>query len=439
MMNALPPGPRWSLPHLLEFMRDPEGCHLRAAKRWGDPFTAPLPRMPMVVTGRPDVIRRMFAAPADTLGIITVDSPLIGPNSIVRLEGDAHARARALLAPVIKAPIRHDGGAGIFDVARRVAEAAPLDRPIRLEDVASRVSLEIVLRAVFGEPDPDEIEAFVAAYRVFTAKGSFVLHMTPALQIDLGRFSPWGKVMAARTVLDRLIHRRIKAAFTARNENGGEATDLLTRIVQEGDPADPLLSTAALYDQLHIMLHAGHASTSNAIAWALAWAHALPGMKDRLLEELGTDPTPEAVLRLPLLNAFCRETLRIHPVAPMVGRLVKQDFEVAGHVLPAGTKLAASVILAHLNPEVWEAPETFRPERFLDGHPDPGTWLPFGGGSRKCLGMSLALIEMKLVLAAFLPRLNVELASPTLPRSVITQMLAGPKHGVKAVLRRRGK
>lgn len=438
MNRALPPGPRGTLASLARFARDPVGTHADWAARYGDPFTQPMPGFPMVVTGRPDVIRRVLTLPPDAFGVIDAGTEVMGRFSLIRLDGAQHQTVRRQVGPLVMDPLRHGNGQTIQAIARRhFAAAADLPAAPAI-GLTKRLTMEIILRSVMALEDPVALDRFAAAYATLQSKASFLLHFVSALQIDLGPWSPWGRIKRARRQVDTIIAAAIEAARAAPERSG-----VLGPIASAAaEASDPVLGLEALRHQVFTLLSAGHASTAQALAWALhhGWSDAAILARLRAeLDPLAADPEPGQVIRLPYLDAFCREVLRFRPIGPMIGRKLGQPIEIGGWSLPAGTVIGLSVGLAHRTPAGFAEPDAFRPERFLEDRNAQAHAIPFGGGVRHCLGANLALTEMKLALAELITGYDVTLLDRRPPQHRLIDAVAGPTSGVKARITRRAR
>jgi cytochrome P450 len=434
--RTLPPGPRGTVVSLARFARDPVGTHAGWAARYGDPFTQPMPGFPMVVTGRPDIIRQVLALQPDAFGVIDVGTEVMGRFSLVRLEGAVHQAARRQVGPLVMDPLRHGNGQAVQAMARRHFTALAGQPAAPAIGLTKRLTLEVILRSVLALADTAAIERFAAAYATLQSKASFLLHFVPALQIDLGPWSPWGHIKRARRQVDTIIAGAIEAAHAAPEQFGA----LGPIACAAAAASDPELGIEALRHQVFTLLSAGHASTAQALAWAVyhGWNDAAVLTRLRAeLDPVAPDYEPGVVVRLPYLDAFCREVLRFRPIAPMIGRKLKQPIEIGGWRLPAGTVIGLSVGLAHRDPTGFAEPDTFRPERFLEGREAQGYAIPFGGGARHCLGANLALTEMKLALAELITGYDVALLDRRPPPHRLIDAVAGPASGVKVRITRR--
>jgi cytochrome P450 len=227
----------------------------------------------------------------------------------------------------------------------------------------------------------------------------------------------------------------LRALIEDKRANAGE--DILSLLLAVRDEDGDALSEQEILEQLLSFIVAGHETTATSLAWATYLVHRNPPVRDRLradLRALGDAPSPEAVARLPYLEAVCQETLRLYPPVPMVPRKLTRDFELKGFTIPAGMSMAAGVYMAHLRPETFPDPLEFRPERFLGRSYTPFEYMPFGGGSRRCLGAAFAMYEMKVVLAELLSHPDLQLEEPKPVRNVFRIATYGPETGVRMKL-----
>jgi len=280
-----------------------------------------------------------------------------------------------------------------------------------------RISMRVILQAVFGLREGPRLERIeqrlVELLDTSSQSLSTLLIFIGALQKDLGPFSPWGRFLRKRQAVDDLLHAEI-AERRARPERGD---DILSLLLDARDEEGQGLTDGELRDELMTLLVAGHETTATALSWALYWLASRPEVQQRLRQELQeARSAPEApvdvttLLRLPYLQAVCNETLRIYPVGMITfPRRLEEPLTLGGHPLEAGTTVMGCIFLAHRREEVFADPEAFLPERFLANSYSPNTLLPFGGGSRRCIGMAFALFEMKVVLSQLLLRFTVEI------------------------------
>ena len=430
---------------MVRFARDPVGYHLALVKRYGDPFTLPFPGMKMVVTGRGDVISQVLSMGREDFDVLDIGADMLGEYSLVRLNGEEHRLARAQVAPLVMAPLRQGNGEAITAIARRVIATRADGQRVRMIDLAKQITLETILRSVLNLTEPSKIDPFASAYATLQSKASFLLHFVGWLQLDLGPWSPWGRIRRARQLIDAAIADALSAATHSSGDDAGP----IAAIARTASAATlPREGMGALRNQVFTLLNAGHASTAQALSWAVYHAYAEPDHRDRLRAEidgLGRERDVNRIARLPFLDAFCREVLRLRPIGPIIGRKLARPIEIGDWLLPAGSVVGLSVALAHQDPEIFADPSRFVPDRFLK--PDKGAEakqskvskrsIPFGGGIRRCLGDKLGLIEMKIVLAELVAEYDVGICDKVPPPHRLIDAVAGPASGVPITISKR--
>jgi cytochrome P450 len=445
---ALPPGPR--TPRFVQawyFMRRPFAMLEDCARRYGDCFTVHVLGMrPGVILSDPDAIRDLFTADSET--VVAGESnaellePILGEYSVLNLDGARHRRERRLMLPPFHGERVHVYGRIMQEVTRQVmSEWTPGQRfPIQRE--MQRITLEVILRAVFGLDDSIERERVRSAILRFLAladgPGAAAIAIR-ALQIDLGRLTPWGRFVRFRHQVDREIfaaiaHRR--AAGTAGRD------DVLSMLVDARDEEGRAMSDQELRDELFTLLMAGHETTATSLGWVfwcvLERPEVLEGIRAEVRRVAADGPLdPRHVSELVLLDAVIKETARLHPVTDGVGRLLKRPAHLGRLYLPAGVGVSPSTYLTHRRPDLWPEPARFRPERFIGARPRPYAFFPFGGGVRRCLGAAFATYEMKVVLAEVLAAAELRLAAGYRPRVVRRAVTLAASGGVPVILERR--
>ncbi|MFN9660580.1 MAG: cytochrome P450 [Cyanobacteriota bacterium] len=422
----LPPGPTtWAPWQLIQWIRSPYSMMRDCAATYGDLFTLKVAygAAPVVFCSDPEGLRLLLgndAGPEITAPgeLNAIFAPLLGPQSVLGLSGDSHRRMRQLLMPPFHGERLRSYGEVIQAISQDEAAGWPADAPVAVRPAMQRISMRVILQTVFGlrrGPRLDRIEKRLVEL-LDTASRPFgtLLIFAGGLQKDLGPLSPWGRFLRKRQAVDDLLFEEI-AERRAQPEARGD--DILSLLLDARDEAGQPLTDAELRDELLTLLVAGHETTATALSWALYWLASLPEVQQRLRQELveacpASDAPLEltALLRLPYLQAVCNETLRIYPVGMITfPRRLEASLTLAGQALEAGTVVMGCIFLAHRRREVFPDPERFDPERFLGNSFTPTTFLPFGGGSRRCIGMAFALLEMKLVLSQLLMRFVVEL------------------------------
>ena len=429
--RALPDGPTNKLWLTLRYLRDPEGTVLSLARRYGDPFTVPTLSVPMVVTGAPDAVRAVFSADPDTFAPFAVEAmePILGRGSILLQHGAQHRRARRLMQPPFQAARIRAYGATMHRATLAHLETTPFDEPFPIEEVLRAISLEVIVRTVFGVQGSERIDLCRRGVLDALAAFSPLLAMFQFLRKDFRGFGPWSRFRRLLGGVHALLLQEIAAR---RGRAPGD--DILSLLVAARDEDGTPLADDEIVEQLFTMVVAGHETTATALAWAVDEVYRDAALLERLhreLRALGGDP--EGYARSALLDAVCAETLRLHPLAPMLARKLLRPLEICGRVIPAGIGVGACLLIAHRRPEAFPEPERFHPDRFVGKTFSPQEYFPFGGGARRCLGAAFALYEMKIVLGTLLASSHLELASAHRARPGARAATVGPRGGVPVV------
>ena len=421
---SLPNGPNtpaiWQMFHWItrpfSFMRS-------CAQDYGDCFTVKLGEKfaPVVFFSHPQAMQTMltsddskvFDAPGELNGLL---EPFLGTQSVIGVSGDRHRRMRQLLMPPFHGERMRSYGQLIGDITEDVMREWIVGKSFSVRESMQAISMRTILGAVFGLAEGLRYQQLEKLLGTMLNEMSNPLSVSllyfPILRQDLGSLSPWGNFVRKRQQVDQILYDEIAER---RSHPDATGNDILTLLMSARDEAGEAMTDVELRDELMTLLFAGHETTATALTWALYWIHKFPQVRDRLLQELQEldDPLDPSVLsRLPYLNAVCCETLRIYPVGMLTfPRIVRSPVEVMGHLLEPGTIVVGSIYLSHRREDVYPDPEHFRPERFLDRQFSPFEYLPFGGGSRRCIGMAFAQFEMKVVLSRILSQ--VELVTDT--------------------------
>jgi cytochrome P450 family 135 len=319
--------------------------------------------------------------------------PVTGPVSILLLDGERHLRMRKLMLPPFHGEAIAHFAALIDQIANREIDAWRPGQTVRTRTVAQTITLEVIIRTVFGVTDADRIEEFKRLLPGLSGANPLLL----LVQKDLGPRSPWGRFLARRDRVDALLFEEIEQRRGEPGQNG--RGDILSLLLAARDEDGTPLTDGELRDELITLLLAGHETTATSIGWAFERLLRTPQALQRLTEEVRAGEPGDYT------DAVIKETLRVRPVVTEVFRAPTEPTELGGYLVEPGTQLAASILLVQYDPELYPPdPQAFRPERFLDGAPEPYTWVPFGGGVRRCLGAAFAQLEMEVVLAAILRR-----------------------------------
>ncbi len=436
---TLPPGPPEGAPlQLLRWLRTPFAFLESCRARYGETFTMRIPGAPpFVVVTNPEHVREVFAAHGDDLHAGEVAGPLapfLGARSVILLDGPEHMRMRKLLMPPFHGERMQAYGRDMVEATHRAIDAWPVGAAFPIHQPMQRITLEVILKTVFGLDGDDGVGTVLEDVMKVATWPPLLI---PAVQRDLGPWSPWGRYLRKAEAADQRLLAHIRRR---RAEGTAGRTDILSLLVDARDEAGEALTEEDLRDQLVTLLVAGHETTATSLAWA---THLLLGdarARGRLLAEVldaqrsAGGLTPERVAKLEYLDAVIREALRLRPVIPLVGRVLQRPMRLAGLDLPAGVAVTPSVYLTQRDPAVWDEPAAFKPERFLAKKPSPQEWFPFGGGIRRCIGMAFALYEMKMVLATVVSRADLRAAPGPAVVPVRRAITLAPSRGVPVVL-----
>jgi len=371
----------------------------RCRARYGKRFTIRLlGQSPFVILSDPDEIKQVFTAPPDVLHPgegARILEPVIGANSVILLDEDPHMRQRKLLLPAFHGEKMQRLSGLMGELAEREVASWPTGEPTPLHGRLQRLTLEVILHAVFGLQRGAQLDELRDLMTEVLAFGENPISLLPPAQRLLAGRGPVGRMERVGARADALIY----ALIEERRQDSGDGEDVLSMLLGARDEDGEPMSAAELRDELVTALVAGHETTASQLAWALERIAREPGVQRRLHEELD-DGCDDAYL-----TATINEILRRRPVVPNAEpRLVKQPVQIGDIEYQPGVVLFASAYLVHHDAAIYPDPYAFRPERFLDQTPGTYTWIPFGGGRRRCLGASFALLEMKIVLRAALTR-----------------------------------
>jgi len=359
----------------------------------------------IVITSDPATVKDVFTGDPNLLhagaGNIVLQ-PILGSRSVLLLDGPEHLRQRRLMLPAFHGERMRLYGDVMRAAAERAIEGWPRGRSFDVLPSMQAITLEVILRAVFGVTDPQRAAELAKPLRAVldtVASRRRVL----ALALTTGRsgpLSPWGRFVAARQAADELITSEI----AARRASHTDGDDVLSLLLSARDEEGRALTDEELRDELMTLLVAGHETTATALAWTLERLARHPGVLRDVIAERRAGGEE-------LLEATIKETLRLRPVVPAVVRKLQAPMTFGGWDLPAGVHIGPSIYLLHRRPDLYPDPLSFRPQRFLERAYGTYEWIPFGGGIRRCLGASFALFEMRVVLQTLLERVELQPAS----------------------------
>ena len=449
---------RW-IAHPIEFMEE-------AARRHGECFVMRFPgNPPFVFTSNLEMIRQVFTGRPEDLysgPMNRVTEPLVGKHSLLLLDGEEHIRERRMMTPSFHGERMLAYGQSMRESASRAIARWQPGRTLTLHEEFQDITLDIILKTVFGFSEGEMIERFRELFVRLLNMGShpsvtFLSALLPAdqlhrllalgrdpialgpLKADVSRALPWTLLSRLTREVDASLHAEI-ARRRAEGIEGRE--DVLSMLMQARDEDGQPMSDQELRDEAITLLAAGHETTATALAWTFHHVLQRPEVEEKLRAEIhqvaGTEPlAPGQVNRLEYLDATVKETMRLLPVAPAVGRVLQRPMKIGPWELPAGVAVLPCIYLTQHRPDLWPEPERFEPERFVGKRLSPYEYFPFGGGARRCLGMAFATYEMKIVLAEILRRVKLRAATRYVLRMKRRGVTLAPADGVPVVIESR--
>jgi cytochrome P450 len=383
----------------------------------------------MIYVNDPELVKQVFTGDptvyhAGEAGALVL-GPGVGPNSLLTLDEQPHMRQRKLLLPPFHGENVSRWGATIEAITARDMESWPVARPFSLRSHTQRITLEVILRAVFGLRGQERFARAWPLVDQFARRANLVL-LLPPIRRDLGPWSPWVRFKRARAALDEFLYEEIERR--RREADLGERDDVLSLLLQATDEDGRPMSDQELRDELVTVIGAGHETTATALAWAFERLLRNRSVLERLQGSLSNGDT--------YLDATIKETLRMRPVILDIGRRLTREIELGGYRIPAGALLLPSIAAVHFREDLYPDPDEFRPERFLEQAPDTYSWIPFGGGVRRCVGASFAQFEMRLIMRAILERAQLRAPNPAPERPKLRNITITPARGCRVVLER---
>ncbi len=442
--NQLPEGPKtpalWQLVHWiarpLDFL---EEC----TAKYGDVFTIRLFGFPpLVFIANPQGVKEIVGADAKYFDVGKTNDvlrPILGDRSIVLMDGSRHRRERKLLMPAFHGEKVKSYAQSICQITEDATSKWEINQPFIARILTQEITLKVIMKTVFGFSEGEKYEqlrSLLADWLEITAspaKSSFIF--LKIFQVDLGSWSPWGNFIRVRTRIYELLQAEIEEKRANPEKLGDDILSLMLNVTDEdGQP----MSDDELKDELMTLLVAGHETTATSLAWSFYWLEKNPEVKEKLLQEinsLGKNPDPITISRLPYLTAVCQETLRFYPIVPVsFARVSNREMEIMGRFFPSETTFLPTIYSIHHREDLYPNSKQFKPERFLERQYTPYEFIPFGGGSRLCLGYALAMLEMKLVIATIVAKYNFKLADNKPIKPMRRGGTIAPSNGVPLVI-----
>ena len=397
------------------------------------------------MVSHPEAVRQVFTSSSDVMSAADAVAdflvPILGPHSLLVLDGARHQRERQLMLPPFHGERVQSYGQTMRTLTDRVIDQWPLGRPFRMHRSMQELTLDVIIRVVFGldeGPDLDRLRECLLRLVALPNSPSAAFLAIPRLRIDLGRFSPWGRFRRDRDEFRSILLGEIGGR---RTQGAASRSDILSMLLDARDENGEPMSDDELFDEMLTLLMAGHETSANSLTWIFYNILRRPDVVERLRGEVsptsgGGERTLDDLPKLEYLDAVIKESARLTPTFSEVARKLKVPMRIAGWDLPAGVTVAPCIYLTHRHPDIWPNPERFDPDRFIGLRPDPFAFLPFGGGDRRCLGAGFATYEMKVILARVLARADLTIAPGYRMRPVLRAVAVGPSKGLPVVLER---
>jgi len=397
---------------------------------YGDVFTMRLPLgTDLVHIARPELVKAVFGGDNDVLRAgeanATIIEPLVGPHSVLVLDGPEHLRQRKLILPAFHGDRMRVWEATIRDITRAEMARWPVGQPFALRPSMQSITLDVIVRVVFGVDGTerrDELRRLILTVAAI-GRNPFMLFATRDRR--LGPHAPWARFIRARDALHAALAEQIRRRRDAPDLE--QRSDVLSALLLARDDQGLAMTDDEVRDELVTLLFAGHETTATSLAWALDLLLHHPQALNRLVAELDRGASD-------YLDATITETLRLRPVVALVDRHVRQAVSIGGHTIPAGAIACPNIYLAQLREDLYQDPTEFRPDRFVGQTPPAFGWFPFGGGIRRCLGASFATFEMRIVLPEVLQAVTLRPASRRPARIRREAVTFVPHDGARCVM-----
>jgi cytochrome P450 len=433
MQPSLPPGPRTpSAVQIMGWWTRPNAYIERQRAKYGKRFTLRLLGFPpFVYLSDPADIEQVFKMPPEVLHPgegAKILEPVVGKNSLILLDEQPHLEQRKLLSPALHGKKMQALEGLMAEVADETIANWPRNEPLELHPRLQELTLEIILRAVFGLDPGPRLEGLRSRLGEIMDIAGRWTGMIPQLHRDLGPLTPWRRMRQLQDEADQMIFELIEE----RRASNAERDDILSMLLDARHEDGSPMSYEELRDELMTLLTAGHETTASELAWAFELLPREPRVQKRLAEEIDAGDSDE------YLTATVNEVLRRRPVIPNAEpRLTMEPVTVGDWTYPEGVCLICHAYLVHHDPEIYPDPYAFRPERFLGVKPGTYTWLPFGGGRRRCIGAAFATYEMKVVLKALLKQATITQGAEGLELTRRRAITVSPRRGTPVVLKQR--
>src|SRR5215472_8959055 len=427
----LPNGPDY--PRIVQawlWLKKPTWFLDRCSRAYGDVFTMRLPfGLNMVHIGRPELVKAVFGGDNDVLRAgeanATILEPLVGPHSVLVLDGPEHLRQRKLILPAFHGDRMRSWEAAVREITRAEIARWPVGQPFALRPSMQSITLDVIVRVVFGVDESARRDELRRHILTLSGLGRNPLLLFATRDRRLGPLAPWARFIRARGALDAALLAEIRQRRDAPDLE--QRSDVLSQLLLARDDEGRAMTDDEVRDELVTLLFAGHETTATSLAWAFDLLLHHPRALSRLVADLDGGASE-------YLDATIMETLRVRPVVALVDRHVREDVRIGEHTIPAGAIACPNIYLAQRRADLYPDPAAFRPDRFVGQTPPAFGWFPFGGGIRRCLGASFATFEMRIVIPEVLHTVVLRPASRRPARIRREAVTFVPHNGARAVV-----
>jgi cytochrome P450 family 135 len=399
-------------------------------RRLGDSFSVRFLgfERPMVLISDPVAIKALYMERSHGLppGRNIILEPILGPRSLLIQEGAEHLSRRKLMLPAFHGERMRSYEAAMDEIVGAEIDSWPLHREFPIHARMQAVTLEVILRVVFGVSEGPRLERLRGMLStVLTETASPRAQLVGLATRRFGGRGPWARFEGKLREVDELLFAEI--AEHRSKPDLEQRQDILSMLMVAEFADGGRMDDGELRDQLMTLLLAGHETTATALAWTFDLLLRHPAALGRLRDSLAAGEED-------YLRATISESLRLRPVIPLAGRRLATELSADGLTLPAGTDVTPAIWLTHTRADIYPEPFAFKPERFLDGGPDTYGWVPFGGGIRRCIGASFAEFEMRIALREVLTRCDLHKASPAPEKTGRRNITLSPKDGTPVIV-----
>ena len=439
MAQSLSDVPRLKQPAILnaaEYWLAPERF-ARRCEGLGDRFRISMPGLgEWLCLTHPDDIKAVFTADTGVLRLgaaLAKGSPhplVLGPTGLTNVDGPEHMRRRKMQLPPFHGQALSNYEEVIEAKTEEVLARWPYGQATRSDTYMQSISLEVIMAVVFGVTDPGRVERLRAATVALMREGNsrrFFIQTIIATSRKHGWDGPFRRMRAAMAAVDAIV---LEEVACRREADDLDQDDVLGMFLRARDEHGAAMPDEEIRDAMRTLLLGGHETTASTLAW--------------ILERVTRHPTELARLQAAALDggddyidAVIKETMRLRPVFPITARLASEPFDLNGLAIPAGTFVVPHITLVHRRPDLYPDPLAFRPERFLDTRAGTYTWIPFGGGPRRCLGAAFSLLETRIVLRTLLRRAELQPTNKPSERVARHTVTIVPADGAMITLKRR--